>query len=65
MNMAVSPVFEVSLEPKFESSITHIIVRIDDPVNIDDSDKLIDFLEEKFPDYQIKHILGGYKQVEQ
>jgi hypothetical protein len=60
----LSPVFEVKLVPKSpESSIVSIIVRVDDPVNLDDSDKLLTFMETQFPMYRVEHIIAGYKQV--
>ena len=62
--MSLSPVFEVMLTPKDpNSSITQIMVRVDDPVNINDSDKLMGFMETQFPMYNMEHIIAGYKKV--
>ena len=63
-NMGLSPVFDVKMVPKTKSSIVYINVRVDDPVNIDDSDKLLDLVEAKFPDFNAEHIVGGYKQYD-
>lgn len=62
--MSTTPVFEVRLEPKSkESSIVAVYVRVDDPVNIKDSDTLLNFIERQFPMYHIAHVIQGYKQV--
>ena len=58
--MAVTPVFEVKMTPKDKTSvIVYLIARIE----IDDSDKVINMLETEFKDYQIEHVIAGYKQV--
>jgi len=60
----LSPVFEVKLVPKDpKASIVYIVVRVDDSLNLDDSDKLLDFMEAQFPMYQVEHIIAGYKQT--
>lgn len=60
----MTPVFEVKLVPKDpHASIVYIIVRIDDPVNIYDTDKLMDFLEGQFPMYELQHVIAGVKGV--
>jgi len=62
--MATTPMFEARLEPKdVKASIECIYVRIDDPVNITDIDKLLGFLETQFPHYYVVHVIAGYKQV--
>ena len=61
--MSLTLVFECKLVPKDpHASITYIVVRVDDSVNIPDSDKLIDFIEHQFPMYNLEHIIAGYKK---
>jgi len=63
--MPLSPVFEVKLVPKSsEASIVYIIVRVDDSINLDNSDKLLDFMEAQFPMYRVEHIIAGYKKTD-
>lgn len=59
MNMPLMPVFEVKMKPKSESPIVYLVAR----VITDDSDKLMDFIDATFPDYQIEHIIGGYARL--
>lgn len=62
--MSTTPVFESKLEPMDpKSSIVALFVRVDDPVNITDTDTLIDFLHRQFPYYNVVHVIAGHKQV--
>jgi len=60
--MTLLPIYEAVLMPRDpKASITRIVVRVDDPVNIYDTDTLLNFLEIQFPTYKTDHIISGYK----
>jgi hypothetical protein len=60
----MTPIYEVKMVPKDpKASIVYIILRVDDPENIYDTDTLINFIEKQFPGYRTDHVIAGYKRI--
>lgn len=58
----MTKIYEVKLVPKdLEASIRHIVVRVDDPINIQGYEECVDFIEAQFPMYDIERVMEGFK----
>ena len=65
VDMNMTPVFEVVLEPKNpKSPIKQMILRVDSPEKYYDLDTVLTYIEDKFPDWKAEHVISGFKQVD-